>query len=123
MKIDVNFLKEVAEKSINALPEELKSRLDNIQVIVEDYPSLDFMKKLGITSKDKILGLYHGVPWGRRGRRYANVLPDVIVIYRKPIQKLCRSKNEVKQKIEDVVLHEIGHYFGFNDEKLKRMIE
>jgi len=114
---------EIAEDAIRALPDELKSKLDNIQVVIEDYPSSDSLKKLGIKSQNALLGLYHGVPWGRRTRRYANVLPDMIILYEKPIRRLCKRKEDLVEKVKEVVFHEIGHYFGFSDADLNRMLD
>ncbi len=67
------------------------------------------------------MGHYHGVPYKHRGPFYGNVPPDVITIYQKPIEKICFTEDEIKQKVQEVVIHEIAHYFGFDDDELKKI--
>lgn len=68
-----------------------------------------------------LLGLYQGVPLTKRGWGYGNVLPDRIIIYQRPIEATAASAAEIKDLVLDVVMHEIGHYFGFNDMDLSRI--
>ena len=70
---------------------------------------------------DTLYGLYEGVPLTRRTTNYGLVLPDKISIYKKPIESSCRSNEEIKRKVREVVQHEIAHYFGFSDEQLDEM--
>lgn len=54
----------------------------------------------------------------RRGFYYGNVLPDKITLFKVPIESLCRTREEVEEKVREVVIHEVGHYFGLDDERL-----
>lgn len=121
INLDIGYLKHVAKEAVESLPQILKSKLYNLEIVVEDYPSQVSIEKLKLKNKSSLLGLYKGVPWGKRGRRYTNVMPDRIVLYKKPIEQHCKNKKEVEEKLKDVVFHEIGHYFGFNDRELKNM--
>lgn len=109
-------------RAVESLPDEFRARLENVDVVVEDWPSQRQLKKLGIGHRGQLLGLYEGVPQIRRGARYGMVLPDRISIFRKPIEDLCRSSEETESKIAEVVRHEIAHHFG-TDERTLRQIE
>ena len=113
---------ELVMKAIHEMPPEFQERLENLDVIVADWPSPVQMAKSNIRSRHGLLGLYEGVPHTRRGRGYGMVLPDKITIFRKPIEARCRSWTEVEEEIARVVRHEIAHHFGTNEETL-RIIE
>jgi predicted Zn-dependent protease with MMP-like domain len=86
--------------------------------------SLPFPENSGNGSKTSLLlGLYHGVPLKDRGSYYGNLPPDVIVIYQEPIEQLSASAPEIKERIREVVLHEVGHYFGLSEKDLRDIEE
>ncbi|MCP2605245.1 metallopeptidase family protein [Candidatus Aminicenantes bacterium AH-873-B07] len=103
---------ELIEETIKNLPQKFKKYLNNIVIIVEDKP-------LNPNIYSSVLGLYHGVPLKHRGAFYGNVPPDVIVIYKESIERICHTEEEIKKKVREVVLHEIGHYFGLSEKELK----
>ena len=70
-----------------------------------------------------MLGLYHGISQKDRGFWYGNALPDRIIIYRKPLVRISASLQELKENIRQTVIHEIGHYFGFDEEELRSLEE
>lgn len=107
--------------AIRSLPERFLERLENIEVVVEDEPSPEDLRMAGVEPPHTLLGLYSGVPLAERGSFYGNVLPDRITLYQRPIQALCRNQRELKAKILEVLMHEIGHHFGFTDEELEEI--
>ena len=109
-------------RAIENLPPEFQSRLENVDVVVEDQPTPRQLNKVRLRHPNQLLGLYEGVPQIKRGRGYGMVLPDKISIFRKPIEAQCRSDGEVEERITEVVQHEIAHHFGI-DEKTMRRIE
>ena len=112
---------ELVIEAISELPEYFRQKMENIAIYIEDFPEKDILKKMGLSSPCSLLGLYQGVPITRRGIHYRNVMPDRILIYRKPIlNKLNKSsrRTDIKKEVKRVVLHEIGHYFGLSDEEL-----
>jgi predicted Zn-dependent protease with MMP-like domain len=109
-------------KVIDELPPEFLDKLENLDVGVVDWPSPSQLTKSNIRNRYGLLGLYEGVPHTRRGRGYGMVLPDKITIFRKPIESRCRSWGEAEEEIRQVVLHEIAHHFG-TDEQTLRTIE
>jgi predicted Zn-dependent protease with MMP-like domain len=109
-------------RAVETLPEEFKSRLENVDVVVEDRASQRQLNSAKLKNPNQLLGLYQGVPQTRRGVRYGMVVPDRIYIFQKPIEAICRSEREIELRITEVVRHEIAHHFG-TDERTLRQIE
>ena len=113
---------ELVEKALDALPDEFKERLDNLEIVVAEWPTSYQLAKTGIRNRFGLMGLYEGIPHTRRGHGYGMVLPDKITVFRKPIEARCRSWQEVEREVHRVVRHEIAHHFG-TDEHTLRTIE
>ena len=110
----------VAE-AVASLPEEFKAKLENIDVVVEDWPTSGQLAKVGLGHGQTLLGLYQGVPLTRRGRHYGLVPPDKVTIFQKPIEAKCRYDTDIVREIQKVVRHEIAHHFGIGDARLKQL--
>jgi predicted Zn-dependent protease with MMP-like domain len=108
--------------AIDNLPLEFRNKLENVDVVVEDWPTSRQLKEVKLSHRSQLLGLYEGVPQTNRGRGYGLVPPDKISIFQKPIEGQCHSNKEIGVKITEVVCHEIAHHFG-TDEKTLRGIE
>ena len=104
------------------MPPEFQRKLDNVDIVVENWPTPRQLRKAKHSHPNQLLGLYQGVPQTRRGWGYGLVLPDKISIFQKPIEAQCRFGGEIEVKIGKVVRHEIAHHFGL-DEKTLRKIE
>ena len=111
----------LVEKAVRNLPEEFTSRLDNVDVVVNDLPTQRQLRKAKIASGDTLLGLYEGVPLTQRGANYQLVLPDKITIFQLPIEARCGDERHIYAEIEKVLRHEVAHYFGISDERLREM--
>lgn len=110
----------VAE-AVDSLPDEFQTKLENIDVVVEDQPTLSQLAEVRLKRGETLLGLYQGVPLTKRSRHYGMVVPDKITIFQKPIEAKCRSDTEVKAEIRRVVQHEIAHHFGIGDARLRQL--
>lgn len=108
----------LVERALRRLPRTFRDRLANIAVMVEGWPDDETLADLGIEPPDTLYGLYRGVDITRRDSTYANVLPDVITIYQGPIEADCDSPDEMADVVRETVMHELGHYFGLDDETL-----
>ena len=95
--------------------------MKNVDVVVEDRASRDLLSEVDLRSPFELLGLYQGVPLDRRGFYYGNVLPDKITLFQTPIESMCQTKEEIEEKVREVVIHEVGHYFGLDDERLREL--
>ena len=109
-------------RALDRLPPELSAMLDNVVVVVEDEPSDEELRDVGIDpddpDRDELFGLYQGTPRTERDSMFLPELPDRVVIYRGPISRCCASRAEMVQEIRDTVVHEIGHHFGLSDEEM-----
>ena len=103
---------------VENLPAEFQELLDNVDIVVEDWPSRAQLKNVGMRNREDLLGLYEGTPRTDRGQNYNLVLPDKISIFRKPLEIQCRSRAELRREIASTVKHEIAHFFGIGDERL-----
>ena len=111
----------LVEQVVDGLPEQFSTRLENIDVVVEDQPTPAKLAEVRLRRGETLLGLYEGVPLTRRSRHYGMVVPDKITIFQKPIEAKCKHDIEVKAEIQRVVKHEIAHHFGISDAKLKKL--
>jgi predicted Zn-dependent protease with MMP-like domain len=107
----------LVQNSLRKLPRKFKKKLANISVEVEDRPSQALLNDMGIRS-GTLFGLYQGVPLTQREWNYGNMLPDRIVIYQRTIESVAASPEQIEKIVLDTVIHEIGHYFGFDDNEL-----
>lgn len=101
--------------ALDHLPDEFLDLLNNVDVVVEDYPTRTQSKGM---ERNELLGLYEGVPLTDRDTHYGLVLPDKITIFQKPIESNCSSDAEIIDQVEKTVRHEIAHHFGMTDEEL-----
>jgi predicted Zn-dependent protease with MMP-like domain len=113
----------LVERALRRLPRRFRRRLANIAVVVEEWADEETLAEMGIEPPDTLYGLYRGTDLTRRDSAYGNVLPDVITIYRGPIQEDCDSVEEMEELVRDTVVHEIGHYFGLDDARLEELEE
>jgi predicted Zn-dependent protease with MMP-like domain len=121
MKVSEEEFEGLVAEAISSLPENFKEKMENIAIAIEDLPSQELLIEMKIKSPYSLLGLYRGVPYPRRGIWYRNVLPDKIIIFKKPIEVRCRNREDIKESVRRVVIHEIGHYFGLNEADLRRI--
>lgn len=110
---------ELVRKAVRRLPASYRRLLDNIAVVVEEEPSKEVLDEMGLESEDDLLGLYTGTAKGEESFfDPAGHLPSRVIIYRGPIMRLCRTREEVLQEVRDTVAHEIGHHFGLDDDEM-----
>ena len=104
---------QLAAEAIDGLPAWVLERLDNVEVVVEDEPP----------PGQSLLGLYEGVPLTRRGEHYTWALPDRITLFQRPIEDAARTGGErsLKRVIADTVIHEVAHFFGITDDRLREL--
>ena len=108
----------LVEKALRRLPKRFKDKIENIAVVVEAWADDETLADVGIEPPDTLYGLYRGVDLTRRDSAYGNVLPDTITIYQGPIEEDCENPEEMADLVRDVVVHEVGHYFGLDDETM-----
>ena len=110
---------ELVAEALDSLPQEFAQLLDNVAVVVEDRPSAHDLDSVGMATDEwsELFGLYVGVNLMERDTFYS-ALPDRIAIYREPILLACGSRREVLREVRDTVIHELGHYFGMEEDQM-----
>jgi predicted Zn-dependent protease with MMP-like domain len=119
--MDRESFEQLVARAVDDLPEEFLERLENVDVVVEDYPTPDQLLKLGLEPGETLLGLYEGVPHTRRGGHYGLVPPDKITIFQRSIEAKCRYGGNISAEVQRVVKHEIAHHFGISDARLHQL--
>ncbi|MCE9625618.1 MAG: metallopeptidase family protein [Deltaproteobacteria bacterium] len=110
----------VVDEALAEIPEDLAEKIENIDIFIEDYPSSEVQSTMGVGPRG-LLGFYHGVPRQHRGPAYGNTLPDRIYLYKKNIESISTTRDRLKEEIQRTVLHELGHYFGIDDKRLREL--
>ncbi|MBI1734878.1 MAG: metallopeptidase family protein [Candidatus Rokubacteria bacterium] len=108
----------LVEKALRKLPRRFREKVANVAVVVEDWAADETLAEMGIEPPDTLYGLYRGIDLTNRDTSYGNCLPDTISIYRGPIEEDCETLDEIVECVRDTVMHELGHYFGLDDEQL-----
>jgi predicted Zn-dependent protease with MMP-like domain len=108
----------VAE-AVDSLPDEILDWLDNVAIVVGKQPTPRQLADAGLGPGDLLFGLYVGVPKTHRGFTYGEIVPDKIVIFQRPIERVCRTPAQVREQVRRTVLHEIGHHFGMDEGQLR----
>ena len=116
-----DHFRELVREALASLPQDLMARVQNVEVVIEWRPTAHDRRAAGLGPGRTLLGLYHGIPLPHRSEGYNLVLPDKISIYQGPIESICANDDEVREQVRTTVLHEIGHYFGIDDERLHEL--
>ena len=109
----------LVESALKKLPRPFREKLANIIVVVEDWADEETLREMEIEPPDTLYGLYRGVDLTRRDSSYGNVLPDTIHIYQGPIEEDCADREDMAELVREVVTHEVGHYFGLDDDTME----
>lgn len=109
----------IVSASIDELPPKLLAALNNVAISVEDMPSIADLTAAGLPSEQEIYGLYVGIPLTNRTTNYTMVVPDLIKIYKVPLERDFRDPEILKAQIRKTVLHELGHLYGMDEGDLK----
>jgi len=108
-------------KALSELPPMFHEALSNVAVVVEEWPPDGLLEELGVPLDDTLYGFYHGVPLPERSVQDSGLLPDMISVYRGPLTEDFPGRTELCRQIRITLLHEIGHYFGMDEEELSRL--
>ncbi len=123
MAMSKDRFERLVAKAVEDLPDKFAAQLDNVAIVVQDYPTAVQVRKAGLGRDETLLGLYEGVPQTKRGTHYGMVTPDKITIFRRPIEALGKDNNCMINEIEKVIKHEIAHHFGITDTRLRQLEE
>ena len=121
VRISRSEFEELVEEALAGIPEDFREKLENVDVFVEDRPSPAERRELGLRPGQAVFGVYRGTPLRYNAYGGHLELPNSITIYRDPIQRTCRSRQEIIHEIRRTVLHEVGHHFGISEARLREL--
>ena len=119
--LEHDWFRRLVEKEFGELLDEFGDEMKNVAVVVEDWPDRGTLHRAGLRSAAQLLGFYHGVPRIARNQGYNLVAPDHISIYRRPIELVAHTPDQVRETVARVLRHEIAHHFGIDDERLDEL--
>jgi predicted Zn-dependent protease with MMP-like domain len=112
------WFNELVSQAIDNLPQEFAQKLDNVEVVTQVWPTRDQLDKAGVPPNSTLFGLYQGVPRPRRTQGLT--MPDKITLFMGPIVASAFDRQQLLERIDLVLRHEIGHHFGMNEGDLRR---
>lgn len=119
MQLSDEAFEAVVEDALASIPEGFHRYLEEIVVDIEDMPGAEVCEDLGLADPRGLLGLYQGTPLTQRNVDAPYRFPERIVIYRRNIERMCRSRRQMVEQIRKTVLHEVGHHFGLTEQNLR----
>ncbi len=108
-------------QALEGLPDRFRDALDNLDIEVRWRPTLRELRQAGIRGGRTLFGIYLGTPLTQRGHHYTMTLPDKIVIYQEPHERFCRTEEEIVKQARKTLLHEVGHYLGIEEARLREL--
>ena len=113
--------RELVQKAWEELGPEIHALLDNVAILVEEWPDQGTLEEAGVSSRLALLGFYRGTPRTQRGYNYSMAPPDTITLYQRPIERAARRGEPLLELIKQVLRHEIAHHLGIDDEGLREL--
>jgi predicted Zn-dependent protease with MMP-like domain len=111
----------LVEEAIASLPGEIRQKMENLTIVVEDFPTDEQLEENGYDDPYDLLGLYEGTPLPERTSDYNAALPDVITLFQRPLEDVAETREELIDEIATTVVHEVAHYFGIDEDRLEEL--
>ena len=115
-------LENLAQQALATIPEELRRHVGDVVIRVEEFPDEETEEEMDLDSPFDLLGLYRGVSLPRQSVLAPRTDVDMIFLYRRPLLDYwCETGEDLAAVVRHVLIHEIGHHFGFSDEDMERI--
>lgn len=119
---DLAHFQALASDALDTIPEFLRSRVTDVVIRVDDFPDDATQREMGLQSPFDLLGLYRGVPLNEKSVFDAPQALDTVFLYRRPLLAYwCETGEDLTHLVRHVLIHEIGHHFGFSDADMERL--
>ena len=119
---DLADIEALARSALDTIPQVLRSKITDVVIRVDDFPDMETQQQMGSQSPFELLGLYRGVPLSEKSITDSPQAPDIIFLYRRPLLDYwCETAEDLQRLVRHVMIHEIGHHFGFSDEDMERL--
>ena len=111
----------LVEEAVADLPEEIRQKMKNVAITVDQNPTREQLGKIGVRQGDFLLGFYEGTPETAWGKGFGGNLPDKITIFQESIDRFAKTPEDIKKMVKNVVWHEIAHHFGFKEKEVRKL--
>ena len=119
--MDARTFERIVEQAIARIPPELAGYLENVLIAVQPSPSPELLEEMGYAPDEMLFGLFTGVPLNERSPLDPPLYPATIYLFQEPLEGLGLSREELIEEIEITVVHEIAHFFGFDEDELDEL--
>ena len=116
--MELERFEELVRRGLDLIPDEIRARMNNVDIEVQEMPGAQQLSAAGVPHGHTLLGLYVGIPLTRRTSGYNMVMPDRIIIFQRPLERISRNEDALVDRVRDTVIHEVAHHFGISDERL-----
>jgi predicted Zn-dependent protease with MMP-like domain len=123
LRVSPRRFEALVARALDLLPPEFAAHMENVSVVIAEAPDLELLESMGVDPDDPddtLFGLYEGVPLTER-RHDDVLLPDSITIFRRPLLEWAESEAQIVEEVRVTVLHEIGHFFGLDEDRLEEL--
>ena len=120
MRLTDREFEELVRQALQELPPGIQNAMENLAILVEEWPSGEELEEAGLVEPGELFGLYRGVPLPER-EGLPPPLPDTITLYQGSIELACHSREQVVQELRVTLLHEVGHYLGMGEVDLEAL--
>jgi predicted Zn-dependent protease with MMP-like domain len=111
----------IAEKAWLEVPEELRSRVENLRIVIEDEPSEEDYRINEVPDDEDLFGLFEGVALTESMPDGGHGMPNAIRIFQIPHEEVCDTLEELQEEVTRTVHHEVAHHFGIDDDRLEEI--
>jgi len=119
MKLAARRFEALVTRALDGIPELIAEHMNNIDVVIEDWPTRQQYDDLGLAPDEWLFGLYEGTPLLERGITADPLLPDKITIFKGPLEAACETEEQIADEVRRTVVHEIAHHFGIDEDRLR----
>lgn len=110
----------LVRQAVDELPDTFARHLENVEIVIEDEPDPELLRSLGMDPRrETLFGLYQGIPLHLRDMSYSGALPDKISVFYRPLVRAYRSPEQIRTQVRQTVIHEIGHFFGLDEQTIR----
>lgn len=113
-----DYFEKLVVQAIDNIPEQYQTKIKNVVFKIEEQPSIEQRRKLGLRDCDALFGLYEGVPLTKRNGAVHSIVPDVITIFSHPMTDIYTNEKDLKKQVFETVWHEVAHYFGLDHDMI-----
>ncbi len=111
---------QLVEEALDSLPPAFGRYLDNVEILVEDAPTADYLREVGLEPDDALYGIYEGVPLTERTSLDLGD-PAIIILFQQPLEQDFPEPDDLREQVRRTVLHEVAHHFGISDDRLHEL--